>query len=143
MKMKKIYLLTVITNLFFFIFSVLVFSCASIQTFSQEIPLSPDNNPVNKIFIETESSEMTWFMLQDTLKIEIGKVFTEVEKKKGKIFIITTVDMKQSASKWIDSTIVETTNLKPIYHSSFNQQRDMVLNFGKKVSGYYLDKKQG
>ncbi|MCX2679011.1 hypothetical protein OOZ15_03575 [Galbibacter sp. EGI 63066] len=122
---------------------LLIAFCAPIQAFSQEAPLNPDNNPADKKFIENESSEMTWFMLQDTVKMEIGKVLTEIEKKKGEIVVITTVDMKQSPSKWIDSTIVETTNFKPIYHSSFNAQRDMVLNFGNEVTGYYLDKKTG
>lgn len=124
-------------------FILLITLCASTQAFSQEAPLSPQNNPSNMSFIENESSVMTWFMLKDSLKIEIGKVHTHIQKKKSKVYIITTINMKQSSSKWIDSTIVEIKNFKPIYHSSFNQQRDMVLNFGNEVTGYYLDKKTG
>ncbi|WP_449649460.1 DUF3108 domain-containing protein [Tenacibaculum caenipelagi] len=30
-----------------------------------------------------------------------------------------------------------------MYHSSFNHQRDMVLKFEKKVTGFYLNKKTG
>jgi len=51
--------------------------------------------------------------------------------------------MKQSPTKWVDSTIVKSTNFEPLYHSSFNQQRDMVLKFGKNITGYYLDKQTG
>jgi hypothetical protein len=83
---------------------------------------------------------MSWFMLQDTLKIQIGNIQTQIQKEKERIYIITTVNMKQSLTKWIDSTIVESQTFKPIYHSSFNQQRDMVLEFGEKITGYYLDK---
>lgn len=114
---------------------------ASVQIFSQGVALSPVHNTANKSLIKSETSEMTWFMIKDTLKIEIGNVYTKIQKEKQNITIITTVDMKQSPTKWIDSTIVKTSNFKPLYHSSFNQQRDMVLNFGKKITGYYLDKK--
>lgn len=127
----------------FFTSVLLIAFCTSTQVFSQVPPLNPDNITAKKKFIKNESSTMTWFMLQDTAKIEIGEVFTKIEKKKGRIVVITTVDRKQTASKWVDSTIVETTDFKPVYHSSFNQQRDMVLNFGKEVTGYYLDKKTG
>lgn len=113
----------------------------SIQILSQETPLSPKNNPAIKDLIKSETSEMNWFMFQDTLKVQIGKVHTEIQKKKKKIYIITTVDMAQSPTKWIDSTVVGTRNFEPKYHSSYNQQRDIVLNFGEKITGYYLDKK--
>ncbi|MCM4153961.1 hypothetical protein DHD05_20420 [Arenibacter sp. N53] len=113
---------------------------ASVQVFSQESLLSPLNNPANKNLIKSETSEMTWFMRKDSLKVEIGNVQTKIQKEKERIFIITIVNMKQSPTEWIDSTIVETLNFKPIYHSSYNQQRDMVLKFGEKITGYYFDK---
>jgi hypothetical protein len=113
---------------------------ASTSVFSQELPLSPTNNPAKSELLKPETSEMNWFMIKDSVKVQIGKLQTQIEKKKNQIFIITTVEMKQSSTKWIDSTIVEAQNFKPIYHSSYNQQRDMVLKFGKKITGYYLDK---
>lgn len=115
----------------------------STQLFSQETLLSPLNNTANKSLIKSKSSEMSWFMLKDSLKIRIGSVQTQIQKGKEKIYVITTVNMKQSRSKWIDSTIVGTKTFKPIYHSSFNQQRDMVLKFGENITGYYLDKQTG
>ncbi|NHN24767.1 hypothetical protein FIA58_003675 [Flavobacterium jejuense] len=114
--------------------------------FSQEAPIlsiSPLNNPANTNLIKSETSKMTWFMIKDSLKIPIGTLETQIQKEKEKIYIITTVVMKQSPTKWIDSTIVEVQHFKPIYHSSFNQQREMVLQFGKKTTGYYLDKQAG
>jgi len=41
---------------------------------------------------------------------------------------------------WVDSTIAQLSTLKPIRHSSYNLQRDMVLNFGSSITGYYNDK---
>lgn len=113
---------------------------ASAPIFSQNPALSPTNNPTNSKLLKPETSEMNWFMVKDSVKVQIGKLQTQIEKKKNQTFIITTVEMKQSSTKWIDSTIVETQNFKPIYHSSYNQQRDMVLKFGEKITGYYLDK---
>jgi hypothetical protein len=48
--------------------------------------------------------------------------------------------MKGQTSVWIDSTIADRNTFKPIYHSSYNAQRNMVLNFKNPVTGYYLDK---
>lgn len=79
-------------------------------------------------------------MVKDSTEIQIGEVQTRIRKEKDKIYIITTVDMERSPSKWIDSTVVSKLDFEPIYHSSFNQQRDMVLKFGDKITGYYLDK---
>ncbi|WP_117884139.1 DUF3108 domain-containing protein [Aureibaculum luteum] len=123
-------------------FYILLFTLSvSVNVFSQETLLSPINNPAINKLIKSETSQMDWFMFQDTLKVQIGKVHTEIQKKKKNIYIITTVDMAQSPTKWIDSTIVGTLNFEPKYHSSYNQQRDMVLEFGEKITGYYLDKK--
>lgn len=41
---------------------------------------------------------------------------------------------------WIDTTVANLKTLKPIRHSSYNMQRDLVLNFGKIVTGFYNDK---
>lgn len=112
----------------------------SFNVYSQKTPLSPLNNQASKNLIKSETSVMTWFMLKDSIKIQIGNVQTKIQKGKEKIYIITTVNMKQSPTKWIDSTIAETQNFKPIYHSSYNQQRDIVLKFGEKITGYYFDK---
>ncbi len=48
--------------------------------------------------------------------------------------------MKNSKTPWIDTTIANISTLTPIRHASYNMQRDMVLNFGKIVTGYYKDK---
>lgn len=110
------------------------------QLFSQETLLTPLENTANKGLIKSETSEMSWFMLKDSLKIKIGSVQTQIQKGIENINIIMTVKMKHSPSKWIDSTIVETRTFNPVYHASYNQQRDMVLKFGENITGYYLDK---
>lgn len=109
----------------------------------QEKALSPENNPVDMRLVNEDVSVMTWYLFNDTARIDLGKVKTEIKTDREKIYIVTTVNMNQISTKWIDSTVVDLQNFKPLYHSSYNQQRDMVLHFSSKVSGYYLDKITG
>lgn len=113
----------------------------SLISLGQESTITPLNNSFDSKFIKNENYEMSWFMEMDTTKIEIGKIKTEIKRIKNNVLIITSIKMNQVQTKWIDSTLARKSDLKPIYHSSFNQQRDMVLNFDKKVTGYYFDKK--
>jgi hypothetical protein len=113
----------------------------SLSSFGQESTITPLNNSFDSELIKNENYEMTWSMEMDTIKLEIGKIKTEIKKIKNRVLIITSVKMKQVPTKWVDSTLARMSDLKPIYHSSYNQQRDMVLNFDAIVSGYYFDKK--
>ncbi|MBW2936785.1 hypothetical protein KXJ69_01625 [Aureisphaera sp. CAU 1614] len=124
-------------NIIYLLILTIVFTS---QGTSQELSLSPKNNSANLALLKSEKSKMSWSMVKDSTEIKIGDIHSIVRKEKDSIIITTTVLMHRSNSKWIDSTIVGTKNLKPIYHSSYNQQRDMVLKFGKKITGYYLDK---
>lgn len=102
--------------------------------------LVPAKNAVEKKWVISQKYEMVWYALRDTAKFEIGKVLTEISNSGNKITEITRVNMKRGNAPWIDSTIALTKDLSPFYHSSYNAQRDMVLNFGKIVTGYYNDK---
>lgn len=122
------------------LYTLFIILGSSTQLFSQSTLLTPLNTTIKSSLIKSETSEMTWYMVKDSLKIPISHVQTKIQKEKEKLRIITTVKMKQSLSPWIDSTIVALPDFKPLYHSSYNQQRDMVLHFGEKITGYYLDK---
>jgi hypothetical protein len=116
---------------------------SSIHLFSQKL-LTPNNISIDSKLIKDEVSEAAWYAENAGTKIEIGSIITELKKlNKTDLLIRTTVKLKQAPdAKWTDSTIVKTANFEPVYHSSFNAMRDMVLKSGKtKVTGYYLDKK--
>lgn len=83
---------------------------------------------------------MTWFAVRDTAIFEIGEVSTQILTDINYITIVTEVKMKNSKEPWIDTTIANIPTLRPIRHASYNMQRDMVLNFGKVVTGFYYDK---
>ena len=105
--------------------------------------LRPARESFERKWVKSENYDMTWYALRDTARIEIGRISTRINENEGQIVVISTVDMKGMKGTWIDSSICEKTTLRPIRHASYNQQRDMVLNFGQIVKGFYTDKKQG
>jgi hypothetical protein len=116
---------------------------SSANFFSQKL-LTPENSGINSKLIQDEISEAVWTAENAGTKTEIGSIITEIKKlNKADLLIKTTVKMKKAPdAKWTDSTLVKTSNFSPVYHSSYNSMRDMVLKSEKdKVTGYYLDKK--
>lgn len=123
-----------------FIFLLLI---SSVHFFSQNL-ITPQNAGINSKLIKDETSEALWYADNAGSKTEIGSIITELKKlNKTDLLIRTTVKLNQAPdAKWTDSTLVKVSDFTPIYHSSFNMMRDMVLKSDKdKVTGYYLDKK--
>ncbi|WP_378103325.1 hypothetical protein [Chryseobacterium sp. sg2396] len=108
---------------------------------AQQSVQTPENNQVDRSLIKNESYSMVWYMIKGTEKIEIGTVDTGILKSRDRITVNSTVKMKNMPD-WKDETIAEFSDFSPVKHTSFNTQRDMLLDFGKKntVTGYYLDK---
>lgn len=93
-----------------------------------------------KKWIAPETYQMRWYMQRDTQLMEIGVVKTEIKVESKSVLQITTVRMKNAKSDWIDSSMAERRGFSPVFHSSYNTQRDIVLKFGKIVRGVYNDK---
>lgn len=102
--------------------------------------LVPSTKSFEKKWLKNANYQMTWCALKDTAQLEIGTVRTQISIQKKNITVVTEVNMKNRQAPWIDSTVAVLKSLKPIKHSSYNMQRDMVLNFGKVVTGFYYDK---
>lgn len=105
--------------------------------------IKPEKNIVDKKWVKNQNYQMIWSAVKDTLRIPLATVDTQVEVQGDKILVITIVKMKSSASPWIDSTLVRRSDLSPIYHSSYNAQREMVLHFGDEVMGFYKNMATG
>lgn len=105
-----------------------------------QVVLTPSKKSFEKKWIKNTNYQMKWYALKDTAKFEIGKVTTQITIDKANLTVITQVSMNKMKTTWIDSTVADLKTLKPIRHSSYNMQRDMVLNFGKVVTGFYNDK---
>lgn len=108
---------------------------------AQQTVQTPEKNQVDGSLIKNEVYSMIWYALKDTAKVEIGKVETQILKSGKNITVSSTVKMKNMPD-WKDETVAEFSNFSPVKHTSFNVQRDMLLDFRKKntVTGYYLDK---
>jgi len=119
---------------------ILIVLAVTTLTSDAQSVLIPGKKSFENKWIGNTSYEMAWYAIKDTSKFEIGKISTQIVKDKNSVTVITQVSMKNMNHSWIDSTIAGISNLKPIYHSSYNKQRDMVLHFGKIVTGFYNDK---
>jgi hypothetical protein len=109
-------------------------------TASAQTSLVPGKKSFDKKWVKNQSYQMDWFALRDTTKILVGEVSTRILADKKYLSVITEVKMKNSAAPWIDTSIAAMETLAPVYHSSYNVQRNMALNFGKVVTGFYNDK---
>ncbi len=105
--------------------------------------INPKIISINPDLIKDETYTMKWYMIVDTLKHELGSVVTKIQKSGEKLTIITDVKLPQATKPWVDSTVVAIRDFSPIYHSSYNQNRDMAINYGKNVTGYHIDHKTG
>ncbi len=101
--------------------------------------LTPGKKSFQSQWLKPEKQHMTWYAVKDTTLFEIGKISSQISTDK-QLIVVTEVNLKNSPSPWIDSTSAEISTLKPIFHSSYNAQRDMRLVFGPIVSGFYNDK---
>ncbi|MCF0056154.1 hypothetical protein [Dyadobacter sp. CY356] len=114
--------------------------CCFSKTFAQ---LKPSPEAFEKKWVKPETYDMAWYAIRDTTKIEIGKVSTRIVENKDQVVVITIVEMKGMKGTWVDSSSSDRKTLTPIRHASYNAQRDMVLNFGQIITGFYNDKKPG
>lgn len=109
-------------------------------TYGQEI-LTPESDPLEKNAITDEAYALNWYMVQDSIKRSVGKVDTQIMVKDDEVSFVVNVNIPNATTPWVDTTIVKRKDFAPIYHSSYNQNRDMVLKYGDRLTGYYFDKK--
>ncbi len=101
--------------------------------------LTPSNIVFDKTLVNSTSYEMNWYMIKDSLPKQIGRVTTQILKEADKLTVVTEVNLANMKTPWIDSSVARLENLQPVWHASRNMQREMVLHFGKVVTGYYRD----
>ncbi|RYE57978.1 MAG: hypothetical protein EOP48_04620 [Sphingobacteriales bacterium] len=102
--------------------------------------LKPGSMSFESRWMKDQTYRMKWLSMQDSTALEIGEVTTQITSDKKRLTSITQVALNNAKATWIDTTIAEIHSLKPVYHSSYNGQRDMALHFGKIVTGFYNDK---
>lgn len=103
-------------------------------------PLVPGKKSFEQKWIRDTHYAMVWYAVADTLRREMGRVEVQIAATGSLLTAITEVKLKGMPAKWIDSTVADLKTLRPVYHSSYNMQRNMVLHFGKIVTGFYDNK---
>ncbi len=114
---------------FLFLFTILIANAQG--------KLVPGDKSIETKWIKNESYTMKWYTVRDTIKFEIAKVITTVDADKDKLNIYTDVQIRNAKTKWVDTTVVALPSLKPLHHASYNLEREVVLNYGKKVTGHH------
>jgi hypothetical protein len=102
--------------------------------------LVPSTSLITNRTIQAERQTATWYLWQDTTRREIGTVTTIIDPafQGNKVLVVQQIALKGSPAAWADTTVVLQSTMAPVYHSSFNGQRNMVLRFdGKQIDGYY------
>lgn len=123
-------------NIVAFIF-ILIFTVVNAQN-----AIIPGDNIFETKYIQPERYQMKWSIVQDGQKHEVARINTSIQPGKYRIAIVSSVDVNNAKTTWIDSTITLRSNLSPIRHYSDNLERAFKLKFGAAVTGSYNDKLQ-
>ncbi|QES89435.1 DUF3108 domain-containing protein [Rhizosphaericola mali] len=117
--------------------------CLGVLMAHAQKTIVPNKKILGSDNLKNRQFDLDWNAIVGENKMNIGTVHINMLKNKDQFTVITTTKIAKFPDKpWIDSSICAIPSLTPIYHSSYNMQRDMVLHFGETISGYYLDKQK-
>lgn len=123
-----------------FVFHTLLFLAATLFCQAQTA-LKPGDNSFDKKWLKSGKYEMACFSLDGGMnKTEISSFVIEINSGSGPLAIYTTLKVPGSNDHWRDTSIVDGNTFRPVYRSSFNRNREMVLKYDKEVTGHYYDK---
>ncbi len=111
------------------------------STFAQKI-LIPNESAFEKKWVTSGVTEFSYNFIQgNNAPIEVGNFVVETKNTSTSLSVITTLTLLNTKDTWKDTSISDAKTYKPIYRSSFNVDKEYVLDFGTTITGYYLDKK--
>ena len=113
--------------------------CSSSLT--AQLKLLPDANNFDKKFLKDIKYEMACFALLRGKEIEVSSFVVQIQKKTGLLSVYTSLKMYSTGEQWIDTSVADANTLKPVYRSSHNPNRELMLKYRKKVTGFSLIKK--
>jgi hypothetical protein len=102
--------------------------------------LTPGNSIFEKKWLKDGKYEMGCYALNGGNKVEVSSFAYEIKLHKETFSLFTNMTLTGASGQWIDTCIAAAGSLKPLYRSSFNPNRELVLHYGKEVTGYYYDK---
>lgn len=123
------------------LYTLIVSFIALFATTQSQMPLRPGDPSIQTKWIRNESYQMKWYIMKDsTTTYEVARINTSIKPGKDKLVILTSVDVNNAKTTWVDTTTTKLPELQPIRHYSDNLERAVSLKFGPTVSGGYTDK---
>ncbi len=100
----------------------------------------PGDTTLETKWMKNESYQMKWYVISGAERHEVARINSRIVVGKSQLSIITSVDVNNAKTTWIDSTITKLPSFAPVRHYSDNLERAVSLKFGTSVTGSYLDK---
>lgn len=100
----------------------------------------PGENVLEKKWIKNGKYDMACYAEHNGQQVMISSFSYQVNTTNKALAVYTAYQMTGSPDITVDTSIADANTFKPIYRSSFGSTKDMVIHFGKEVSGYYYDK---
>lgn len=105
-----------------------------------QVALTPANIPFETKYLKTGKYEMGCFIVDGGRETEISSFIIDINANKETLSIVTTLNLVGSDDPRIDTIISDGKTFSPLYRSSFNDKYELLLNYGKEVTGYHYDK---
>jgi hypothetical protein len=102
--------------------------------------LVPGEKVFDKKWIRNGTFEMACYASSGGQQVEISSFTIKINSTGKALSVYTALQMTGSPDISLDTSIADGNTFKPIYRSSFSKVKDMVVNYGKEVTGYYYDK---
>jgi hypothetical protein len=102
--------------------------------------LTPGENVLDKKFIKSGTYEMACYAESNGQQFEVSTFTISINSTSKNLAVYTLLKMANQKDVSIDTSISDPNTFRPIYRSSNTRNREMVVHYGKDVSGYYYDK---
>lgn len=119
--------------------SLIIMCIACLESHAQG-PLIPGSGSFEQKWVKPAAYQMKLYSISNDSRTELGTLTTKILVGDAYLIVAVRADIKNMSTAWMDSSFAELKTLRPVKHSSHNIQRDMVLNFGKVVTGIYNNK---
>jgi hypothetical protein len=105
-----------------------------------QTPLVPGVNAVEKQWLKNEDSKLTWYQVNGNSRKKFGEIETSIRVDSRNVVVVRRITIDTMPSAWIDTTIASVNDLSPVYHSSINKWRSLVLRYNRVITGVHNDK---
>lgn len=119
----------------------IIFGCFLLLTAAGQQALVTSLPDFEKKWLRNGLTEMGYYVKNEGKWTELYSFRYEIVATPKTVSVYTHLQSKYGTDQWTDTAISDAGTYKPIYRSSFSNDKEYVLRFGKEVSGYYFDKK--